>query len=223
MKTLDYGDVACRWIIDMGVGYPSLWPSAICKEPLDILARFSSSSLSIWEVMKSTQLETESSSSCREESFNNFGDKLDHNTVVHNWLGGTVAEEAVAAGLRCILSKQESWYLDHLYVQWEGFYMNEPLAKIHKPEQQRLVLGGEVCMWGEKIDSSDIQQTIWPRSAAAAERLWTPIEKLATNTSMAAPRLAWFRCLLNQRGVAAAPLVGYGQSAPLYPGSCISQ
>jgi hexosaminidase len=77
----------------------------------------------------------------------------------------------VAAGLRCIVSNQDKWYLDHLDATWEGFYMNEPLTNIYNPEQQKLVLGGEVCAWGEHIDASDIQQTIWPRAAAAAGSL----------------------------------------------------
>lgn len=46
--------------------------------------------------------------------------------------------------------------------------MNEPLTNITNPKQQELVIGGEVCMWGEHIDGSDIEQTIWPRAAAAA-------------------------------------------------------
>ncbi|XP_022680619.1 beta-hexosaminidase 3 isoform X1 [Setaria italica] len=269
LAEIDVPGHALSW----GVGYPSLWPSAICKEPLDVSNNFTFEVIDgiLQDFSKIFKFKfihlggDEVNTSCWtttprikewlilngmdetdayryfvlraqkiarsygydiinwEEPFNNFGDKLDRNTVVHNWLGGTVAEKAVAAGLRCILSKQESWYLDHLDAPWEGFYMNEPLANIYKPEQQRLILGGEVCMWGEQVDASDIQQTIWPRAAAAAERLWTPIEKIATNTSMVAPRLARFRCLLNQRGVAAAPLVGYGRSAPSDPGSCISQ
>ncbi|RRT61702.1 hypothetical protein B296_00034683 [Ensete ventricosum] len=83
-------------------------------------------------------------------------------------LGGGVAQKVVAAGLRCIVSNQDKWYLDHLDVPWQKFYMNEPLTNISTPEQQKLVIGGEVCMWGESIDASDIEQTIWPRAAAAA-------------------------------------------------------
>ncbi|CAL5364875.1 unnamed protein product [Camellia sinensis] len=116
-----------------------------------------------------------------EETFNNFGDKLSRKTVVHNWLGGGVAERVVAAGLRCIVSNQDKWYLDHLDTTWPESYMNEPLTNITNPKQQELVIGGEVCMWGEYIDGSDIEQTRWPRAAAAAdeERLWSPYGNLA--------------------------------------------
>ncbi|KAM7497860.1 hypothetical protein LguiA_022274 [Lonicera macranthoides] len=183
-----------------------------------------------------------------EETFNNFGSKLSPKTVVHNCpppahcatttppqptgptttspfhrLGSGVAKKVTEAGLRCIVSNQDKWYLDHLDATWWDFYMNEPLTNITEPEHQKLVIGGEVCMWGENIDGSDIEQTIWPRAAAAAERLWTPSEKLAKEPVELTKRLTHFRCLLNQRGVAAAPLEGLGRDAPVQPGSCYVQ
>jgi hypothetical protein len=66
------------------------------------------------------------------------------------------------------MSNEGVWYLDHLDIPWEDFYTSEPLAGISNKDQQKLVLGGEVCMWGETADTSDVQQTIWPRAAAAA-------------------------------------------------------
>lgn len=55
------------------------------------------------------------------------------------------------------------------------------------------------------------------------ERLWTPYAKLAKSPDQVTTRLAHFRCLLNQRGVAAAPLVGGGRVVPNEPGSCLAQ
>ncbi|KAK4487878.1 hypothetical protein RD792_003616 [Penstemon davidsonii] len=241
-----------------GVGYPSLWPSIDCKEPLDvsnestfklidgILSDFSKIfkykfvhlggdevNTSCWQstphVHKWLQKNKMNGSEAYqyfvlraqkialshgyeiinwEETFNNFGSKLSRKTVVHNWLGSGVAQRVVEAGLRCIVSNQDKWYLDHLDAIWQGFYINEPLTNITDPKQQSLVLGGEVCMWGEHIDGSDIEQTIWPRAAAAAERLWTPYDMLAKDPEQVRSRLSHFRCLLNQRGVAAAPLDG---------------
>ena len=49
-------------------------------------------------------------------------------------------------------------------------YGNEPFEEIDDPSQQELVLGGEGCMWGETVDASDIENTIWPRAAAVGER-----------------------------------------------------
>lgn len=256
-----------------GVGYPSLWPSKNCQEPLDVSNEFTFklidgilSDFSKIFKFKFVHLGgDEVNTSCWtttprinkwlkkhgmngsdayqyfvlraqkialshgyeiinwEETFNNFGNKLSRKTVVHNWLGGGVAQKAVAAGLRCIVSNQDKWYLDHLDALWQDFYTNEPLTNITNPKQQKLVIGGEVCMWGEHIDASDIEQTIWPRAAAAAERLWTPYDKLAKDPREVTGRLAHFRCLLNQRGIAAAPLAGQGRVAPEEPGSCYKQ
>ncbi|GLJ06940.1 hypothetical protein SUGI_0053400, partial [Cryptomeria japonica] len=158
-----------------------------------------------------------------EETFNHFGGNLNPKTVVHNWLGNGVAPRVTEAGFRCIVSNQDKWYLHYLDTSWEEFYENEPLTNITNPKQQALLIGGEVCMWGETVDPSDIEQTIWPRAAAAAERLWTSFDKIARDPTKVANRLANFRCLLNQRGVAAAPLNETGRGAPPNPGSCYMQ
>ncbi|KAJ4702610.1 Beta-hexosaminidase [Melia azedarach] len=269
LAELDVPGHAASW----GSGYPSLWPSKNCQQPLDISNEFTFKVIdgilsdfskvfkfkfvhlggdevntSCWSttphVAKWLKQHSMNESQAYEyfvlraqkiavshgyelvnweETFNNFGSKLNPKTVVHNWLGGGVAQKVVAAGLRCIVSNQDKWYLHYLDTSWEEFYTNEPLTNITKSEEQKLVLGGEVCMWGEFVDASDIQQTIWPRAAAAAERLWTPYRKLAKEPKQVTGRLAHFRCLLNQRGIAAAPLAGPGRTAPLEPGSCYSQ
>ncbi|KAL7252353.1 hypothetical protein ACSBR1_007022 [Camellia fascicularis] len=201
LAEIDVPGHALSW----GTGYPSLWPSKDCQQPLDISNEFTfkvidgilsvrSSNLNLftWEAMKLTPKHALNESEAYqyfvlraqkialshgyeiinwEETINNFGDKLSRKTVVHNWLGGGVAERVVAAGLRCIVSNQDKWYLDHLDTTWPEFCMNEPLTNITNPKQQELVVGGEVCMWGEHIDGSDIEQTIWPRAAAAAGNL----------------------------------------------------
>ena len=79
-----------------------------------------------------------------------------------------IVPKVVKSGFKCIVSSQDVWYLDLLDVTWPEFYMNEPLTNITDDNEQNLVLGGEVCMWGETVDPSDIEQTIWPRAAAAA-------------------------------------------------------
>jgi hexosaminidase len=88
--------------------------------------------------------------------------------------------------------------------------------------RMQLILGGEVAMWGETVDTSDIFNTIWPRAAAAAERLWSPAD--VTDTTMALPRIERFRCLLNQRGIDANPVnTNNGRDPPYGPGSCYVQ
>ena len=161
-----------------------------------------------------------------EETFNTFAEKLNPQTVVHNWLGPGVCPKAVAKGFRCIFSNQGVWYLPYLDVPWDQVYTAEPLEGVKDASKQNLVLGGEVCMWAETADPSNVQQTIWPRAAAAAERLWSRREttlKASVNTT-ALPRLHYFRCLLTRRGVEAAPVTNaYARSQPEGPGSCYEQ
>ena len=67
-----------------------------------------------------------------------------------------------------------------------------------------------------------MQQTIWPRMGAIAERLWSA--RTLNDTAAAEPRLEYFRCLLNRRGIAAAPVNNtVAREAPPGPGSCFVQ
>ncbi|WOL16280.1 beta-hexosaminidase 1 [Canna indica] len=259
-----------------GTGYPDLWPSDNCTEPLDVSKNFTFEVISgilsdmrkifpfelfhlggdevntdCWSTTPHVKQWLEEQNMTAngayqyfvlraqkiaaslgwtpvnwEETFNTFKENLNPQTVVHNWLGPGVCPKAVAKGFRCIVSNQGVWYLDHLDIPWEDFYNSEPLEGINNTTQQKLVLGGEVCMWGETADTSDVQQTIWPRAAAAAERLWSPLETTSAgklNTTVL-PRLHYFRCLLNHRGIAAAPVTNrYARQPPYGPGSCFVQ
>ena len=65
-------------------------------------------------------------------------------------------------------------------------------------------------------------QTIWPRMGAIAERLWSARD--VVDTVAAKPRYAAFRCLLNRRGIAAAPAFNaHARTAPPGPGGCYDQ
>jgi hypothetical protein len=73
----------------------------------------------------------------------------------------------------CLDSDWSTFYLLHLDVSWAQVYDTEPLANITDPAQRALVLGAEVCKWGEETDASTFDGYVWPRLAAAAETFCT--------------------------------------------------
>ena len=79
-------------------------------------------------------------------------------------------------------------------------------------------------MWGETVDGSDLQQTVWPKQAAIAEKLWSArVDTIGVPEDTEA-RLLDFRCRLLERGVAAAPVKNAkARSAPPGPGRCYAQ
>jgi len=127
---------------------------------------------------------------------------FDRSAVIQVWWNRNRVKTAVSAGRRAIDSNVGNWYLDFRDKPWKNFYLNDPLELIDNVDQQKLVLGGEVCMWGEAVDCSNIFPVIWPRAAAAAERLWNyHINNQENALEKALPRLQIFRCHLVGRGI----------------------
>merc|ERR1712048_615565 len=127
---------------------------------------------------------------------------IQKNMIVQVWHGQqSLMPNVVADGFRAIYSPNTEWYLNLVDHSWQSRYLVEPLAGIEKKSEQQLVIGGEACIWGNAIDASDILQTVWPSGAAVAERLWSL--RQVNSTKDAEPRLEYFRCLLNERGIPA--------------------
>jgi hexosaminidase len=100
---------------------------------------------------------------------------LPKQTVVQSWRGANYLREAARQGFTGILSAP--YYLDHIKPATE-FYLADPVPRTTDllPDEQRLVLGGEACMWSEFVSHETTDSRLWPRLGAVAERLWSPQE-----------------------------------------------
>jgi hexosaminidase len=97
------------------------------------------------------------------------------NIVIHSWRGRDAMMKAAQAGYQSMLSN--GYYID-LIQPTDFHYLNDPLPAdtLLTPEQQQKILGGEATMWAEYVSPETVDSRIWPRTAAIAERLWSPRE-----------------------------------------------
>jgi hexosaminidase len=102
-----------------------------------------------------------------------FQPGLPTDIVIHSWRGQKSLVEAAKNGYQGILSS--GYYID-LCQTAESHYLNDPLPPDSPLDdrQKALVLGGEATMWSELVTPETIDSRIWPRTAAIAERLWSP-------------------------------------------------
>lgn len=84
-------------------------------------------------------------------------------------------------------------FLDYCdpFKNWRHVYVYDPLVNITS-DLVHLIEGGEVHSWNEQTDSVDLDQKLWPRSAAAAEVMWSG-PRNASMIDAASYRLAEWR------------------------------
>jgi hexosaminidase len=103
-----------------------------------------------------------------------FHPGLPKDVVIQSWRGAKTLAATAQQGYQSILSN--GYYLD-LMQSAAQHYAVDPYggaAANLMPEQKALILGGEACMWVEYATPETVDSRIWPRSAAIAERLWSP-------------------------------------------------
>lgn len=134
-------------------------------------------------------------------------------TIVEVWKGdyeGLSFNEELARvtkyGYQTILASP--WYLNYISygLDWEKYYLAEPLDFNGSEAQKNLVIGGEATMWSEYVDSVSVIPRTWPRACTVAERLWS--DRSVNDTALAALRLEEHRCRLLRRGFMVDPSNG---------------
>jgi hexosaminidase len=96
---------------------------------------------------------------------------LPKDVVVQVWgaMGGKRPSpvEIAEQGNQVLISK--GFYLDYFYPAY-FHYVNPNIPSTTNPN----VLGGEAALWAELVDENSFEGRAWPRTAAVAERLWSP-------------------------------------------------
>lgn len=98
---------------------------------------------------------------------------LPKNIVIQSWRGTEALAKAAQQGYMGILSN--GYYID-LNQPTDFHYLNDPIPMDSKlsDEEKKFILGGEATMWAEFVVPENVDSRIWPRTAAIAERFWSP-------------------------------------------------
>jgi hexosaminidase len=99
---------------------------------------------------------------------------LPKDSLIQSWRGAQSLADAARMGYKTILSA--GYYLDLQYPASQH-YAVDPLtgeSASLTAEAKSRILGGEAAQWTEYVTPEILDNRIWPRLGAIAERLWSP-------------------------------------------------
>jgi hexosaminidase len=126
--------------------------------------------------------------------------------IIQTWVpeNQSLPQDLIDLGYQVIVSNKDAWYLD-----W-GFHGDgrtySTWKKAYDARVPAAALGGEVCLWTELIDDYTMDSLLWPRTAAAAERLWSDPDRNETSNAAEGRLLNWRRRVITTRGIQAAAI-----------------
>ncbi len=98
---------------------------------------------------------------------------LPKDIIIQSWRGEESLSKGAVQGYTGLLSAP--YYLDGEKTS-EEMFLDDPIPADTKltAAQQKKIIGGEVCMWAEQLFPGTVDSRVWPRTAAIAERFWSP-------------------------------------------------
>ncbi len=104
-----------------------------------------------------------------------FQPGIPKNIVIQSWRGQESLVKVAKQGNQGILSN--GYYIDLMYPASQHYIVDPlPAGTTLTAEEQKRILGGEATMWSEWVSPETIDSRIWTRTAAIAERFWSPRE-----------------------------------------------
>ncbi|HUR37509.1 MAG TPA: family 20 glycosylhydrolase [Terriglobales bacterium] len=97
---------------------------------------------------------------------------LPKTAVIHSWRNSEALVQAAKQGYDSVLSAP--YYID--LMQPTSFHYKDIIADDNalSADEKKHILGGEATMWSEWVTPDTIDSRIWPRTAAIAEKFWSP-------------------------------------------------
>jgi hexosaminidase len=99
---------------------------------------------------------------------------LPKNSLIQSWRGADSLANAARLGYKTVLSA--GYYLDLMYPASQHYAVDPlagPSASLTAAEKSNII-GGEAAQWAEYVTPENLDNRLWPRTGAIAERLWSP-------------------------------------------------